>query len=237
MSSDFEIAHHEAMILFQEGRYNEAERIFLQIMNHRPQGYADIYNKLGFICQWRNEFQKAAEFYQKALDLNPNYTEAALNLAVTYNELGMYEKAVGTFTKAANLVKTHPKSIDPYIRGRLANEHARLGDLYYAMGLYEDALDEYRKALTLRPNLVDIMNKIGITLRDQGSLDEAIRIFMRAKEVHPRYSQAFIHLGITYYMKGFVDMARKEWESLKEVDPNNHEANLYLALAQKEEHE
>jgi tetratricopeptide (TPR) repeat protein len=81
------------------------------------------------------------------------------------------------------------------------------------------------------------MNKIGITLRDQGSLDEAIRIFMRAKEVHPRYSQAFIHLGITYYMKGFVDLARKEWESLKEVDPDNHEANLYLALAQKEEHE
>ena len=236
MNSEFEIAHYQAMALFQESRYNEAERIFLQIMHHRPQGYADIYNKLGFICQWRGEFQKAAEFFEKALELNPSYTEAALNLAVTYNEMGMYEKAMETFSRAANVVKTHPKSLDPYVRGRLANEHARLGDIYYAICLYDEALDEYRKALTLRPNLVDIMTKIGITLREQGALDEAIRIFMRAKEVHPRNTQAFIHLGITYYMKGFVDLARKEWEALKEVDPNSHEANLYLALAEKEEH-
>src|SRR3972149_7741480 len=235
MNSEFEVSHYHAMTLFQEGRYDEAERVFLQLLTHRPQGFADIYNKLGFIYQWRGELQKAADFFQKALNLNPQYTEAALNLAVTYNDMGLYDEAVETFNRAASVVKAQPRSLDPYIRGRLANEHARLGDLYYALGLYEEALDEYRKALTLRPNLVDIMTKIGITLRDQGALDEAIRIFMRAKEVHPRYGQAFIHLGITYYMKGFVDMARKEWEALKEVDPNSHGANLYLALAKKEE--
>ncbi|MGH7274735.1 MAG: tetratricopeptide repeat protein [Nitrospiria bacterium] len=235
MNSEFEVSHYQAMTLFQEGRYDEAERVFLQLLTHRPQGFADIYNKLGFIYQWRGELQKAADFFQKALNLNPKYTEAALNLAVTYNDMGRYDEAVKTFNRAASVVKAQPKSLDPYIRGRLANEHARLGDLYYALGLYEEALDEYRKALTLRPNLVDIMTKIGITLRDQGALDEAIRILMRVKEVHPRYSQAFIHLGITYYMKGFVDMARSEWEALKELDPNSHGANLYLALAKKEE--
>ena len=235
MNSEFEVSHYQAMTLFQEGRYDEAERVFLQLLTHRPQGFADIYNKLGFIYQWRGELQKAADFFQKALNLNPKYTEAALNLAVTYNDMGLYDEAVETFNRAASVVKAQPRSLDPYIRGRLANEHARLGDLYYALGLYEEALDEYRKALTLRPNLVDIMTKIGITLRDQGALDEAIRILMRVKEIHPRYSQAFIHLGITYYMKGFVDLARSEWEALKELDPNSHGANLYLALAKKEE--
>ena len=235
MNSEFEVSHYQAVTLFQEGRYDEAERLFLQLLTHRPQGFADIHNKLGFIYQWRGELQKAADFFQKALDLNPMYTEAALNLAVTYNDMGLYDEAVETFNRAASVVKAQPRSLDLYIRGRLANEHARLGDLYYALGLYEEALDEYRKALTLRPNLVDIMIKIGITLREQGTLDEAIRIFMRVKEVHPRYSQAFIHLGITYYMKGFVDMARSEWEALKELDPDGHGANLYLALAKKEE--
>jgi len=167
MNSEFEVSHYQAMTLFQEGRYDEAERVFLQLLTHRPQGFADIYNKLGFIYQWRGELQKAADFFQKALNLNPKYTEAALNLAVTYNDMGLYDEAVETFNRAASVVKAQPRSLDPYIRGRLANEHARLGDLYYALGLYEEALDEYRKALTLRPNLVDIMTKIGITLRDQ----------------------------------------------------------------------
>lgn len=236
MSSEFEIAHHQAMTLFAEGKYDEAEQIFLRLMSYRPQGFADVYNKLGFIYQWRGELQKAVDFYQKALELNPNYTEAALNLAVTYNDMGLYDRAIEAFTQAARVVKSQTKSPDPYVRGRLANEHARLGDLYHALGMYEEALDEYRKALTLRPNLVDIMTKIGITLREQGALDEAIRIFMRSKEVHPRYSLAYIHLGITYYMKGFVDLARNEWETLKQIDPENHGVNLYLSLAKKEEY-
>jgi tetratricopeptide (TPR) repeat protein len=237
MDSEFELSHHMAVTLFQEGKYDEAEKIFLQLVTHRPQGFADIYNRLGFIYQWRGELLKASDFFQKALDLNPNYTEAALNLAVTYNEMGTYDKAMEAFGKVAHVVKAHPKSLDPYVQGRLANEHARLGDLYYALSMYDEAMEEYRKALTLKPNLVDIMTKIGIALREQGALDEAIRIFMRAKEVHPRYTQAIIHLGITYYMKGFVDLARAEWETLREVDPDGYGASLYLAMAVKEEHE
>ena len=233
MDSEFDLSYHQAETLFQKGDYGEAKTLFLKLNACRPQGFADIYNKLGFICQWQGEFQQAAEHFQKALNLNPHYTEAALNLAVTYNEIGLYSEAIQAFSQAASLTKAHPPSLDPYTRGKLANEHARLGDQYRALGLYDDALREYRRALTLRPNLVDILTKTGITLREKGDLDEAIKVLMKAKEVHPQYSSAIIHLGITYYVKGFFNLAKSEWETLKDVTPQSHSALLYLVLAQK----
>lgn len=233
MDSEFELLYHQAAVLFQKGQYDEAETLFLKLNTQRPQGFADIFNKLGFIAQWRGEYDKAAENYQKALELNPNYTEAALHLAVTYNEIGLYDEAVKAFARAASLTGTQPKSPDPYTRGKLANEHAALGDQYYALGLHDDALREYRRALTLRSNFADILTKVGIVLRDKGDLDEAIRAFMQAKEVNPRYSDAIIHLGITYYIKGFSNLARSEWEALKDVAPQSHSALLYFLLAQK----
>ncbi len=233
MDDDFEIAHHRASVLFQEGKYEEAEPILTRLMAYRPQGFPDIFNKLGFIYQWRGDLPKAAEHFRKALELNPRYTEAALNLAVTLIEMGEYEQARTTFSNAAKQIQSETASLDPYIRGKMANEHARLGDYYYALGLYDEALEEYRKALRMRPNLVDIVTKIGIALREKGELDEAIRMFMTAKEIHPKYSQAIIHLGITYYIKGFFSLAKSEWASLQDVTPQGHSAALYFALAQK----
>ena len=233
MDSDFDLSYHQALTLFQNGRHSEAETLFCKLNAYRPQGFADIFNKLGFIFQWRGEFHQAIEHFQKALALNPNYTEAALNLAVTYNEIGLYEEAVQSFAKAASSATVKPKALDAHTRGKLANEHARLGDQYQSLCLYDEALREYRKALSLRPNFVDILTKSAITLRDKGELDEAIQVFMQAKEIHPRYADAIIHLGITYYMKGFFNLAKSEWETLKDVSPQNHSALLYLHLAQK----
>jgi tetratricopeptide (TPR) repeat protein len=189
---------------------------------------------LGIIFHQRGEWERASLFFKKALEINPKYTEASLNLAVTYNDLGRYEDANEIFGKAAQVVKSEPVPIDPFIQGKLANEHALLGDQYYDLSRYDEALDEYRKALNLRPTFVDIITKIGVTLREKGQFDEAIRVLMRAKELNPNYSQALIHLGVTYYMKGFIDLAMEEWGKVQDINPESREAKVYLSLAKRE---
>jgi len=81
---------------------------------------------------------------------------------------------------------------------------------------------------------VDIITKIGITLREKGQFDEAIRVFTRAKELNPNYPQALVHLGVTYYMKGFIDLAMEEWEKVQDLNPKSREAKVYLSLAKRE---
>ena len=41
----------------------------------------------------KGELRKASAHFEKALEINPRYTEASLNLAITYNDLGEFKKA------------------------------------------------------------------------------------------------------------------------------------------------
>jgi tetratricopeptide (TPR) repeat protein len=234
VDANFQTTYEKARRFYEEGDYEQAERLYHLILKTNPKGYADVFNKLGIIHHRKRKLDKAAEFFEKALSLNPKYTEASLNLAVTYNDLGRFEDANRVFSQATNVVKDEPTALDPFIQGKLADAHGNLGDLYFDLALYDDALEEYRKALKLRPSFVDIITKIGITLREKRAFDEAIQMLMKAKQTNPKYILAYIHLGITYYMKGFLDLAMEEWESAQRIDPSRREVQVYLALAKKE---
>jgi tetratricopeptide (TPR) repeat protein len=234
VSIEFSSKYEKASRLFDAGRYPEAEDLYLKLIEAGGNGYADIYNRLGLITAFQGQIEAAAEWFLKAVQANPRYTEACLNLAVTYADLSRYDDAQQAYSDAARLVKEAPRSTDFYVRGRLANEHVALGDRYVNLGLHDEALDEYRKALGLCPTFPDVITKVGMVLREQGAYDEAIRVFLRAKEISPGYVPATIHLGITYYMSGFPDLAREEWESIPAEAINGDHTALYLALAQKD---
>jgi len=231
---EFEKVYRAAQECFDDQRFDEAERLFLKLLDRNSRGYADVFNRLGLIYIQKGLYERAAQYFEKALALNPKYTDASLNLVVTYNELRNFTEAERVFIQAAKVVRSEPASLDPFIQGKLANEHGKLGDAYYELGRYDQALDEYRKAVALRPNFVDILTKIGMTLREKGDLDQAVGAFTKAKEAGPKYVPACIHLGITYYTQGRRDLAVQEWKIAQKIDPANRAVQIYLNLAKKQ---
>ena len=215
---------------FEQGNFDGAVRCFSKIVKDGPDRFADVYNKLGIIYQRKGLSQKAAALLEKALKINPAYTEAALNLSIVYNELGRYENAQKTFNTAVKTVYKTNKVKDPYINGKLANEHARLGEQYYYLGRFKEAIAEYKKALKLCPKYPDIITQLGLAYRENGDIESAADTFMKAQDAGPKYVPAFLHLGITYYMKGFVDMAIREWKRALVIDPENQDARIYLSF-------
>lgn len=230
---EFEKIYRSAQECFDDQRFDEAERLFLKLLDRNTRGYADVFNRLGQIYSQKGLYERAAQYFEKALGLNPKYTDASLNLVVTYNELKNFTEAERVFNQAAKVVRSEPASLDPFIKGKLANEHGKLGDAYYDLGRYDQALDEYRKAVELRPKFMDILTKIGITLREKGDLDQAIDALARAKEAGPNYVPAYLHLGIAYYTNGQRDLALKEWKAAQKIDPSNRAVQVYLNLAKK----
>lgn len=230
MTPEQQEIYEEGQVHFEQGRLDAAARCFWEIVKDNPDRFADVHNKLGIIYHRKELPEKAMSYFEKALKINPAYTEAALNLSIAYNELGRYEEAHRIFHKAVKTVCKTRVIKDPYVEGKLANEHARVGDQYYALGRLKEAIAEYKKALRLRPRFVDIVTRLGIAYRDMGDLESAIKAFIKARKINPKYLPASLHLGIIYYMKGFVDMAIREWNNALTIDPGNRDARIYLSF-------
>lgn len=234
MNPDLQELYDLGNKLYGEGKFTEAEPIFNEVIKINPR-YADVHNKLGVIANLKGDMKQAAKHFETALDINPRYTEASLNLAVTYNDLGEYEKAQEIFSIAAQIAHPAPDALDPFIAGKLANEHFRVGNLYLQFNMNDEAIEEYRKAVRLHPKLPDIHTKLGIALRNKGLVEEAIVHFVRAKAINPSYGPAWVQLGLSYYMEGLTGLAFEEWERALERMPELKEAENYLKLLKQGE--
>jgi tetratricopeptide (TPR) repeat protein len=171
--------------------------------------------------------------FQEALRINPGYTEAALNLAVTYNDLGKYREAKEIYERAMTASRNAPRSLDPFAKGKIANMHADIGAAYHAVGLHEDAVREYQRALALCPKFIDIRTKLGTTYREMGDLDSAVREFEGVRSESPNFASGRLHLGLSYYAMGRRAEAAAEWEQVLALAPENKSAQMYLSIVNK----
>ncbi|RMG87112.1 MAG: tetratricopeptide repeat protein, partial [Candidatus Dadabacteria bacterium] len=190
---------------FADGRYDEAERYLRKLLGMGCR-FADIFNMLGAIAFSKGDREGAVDLFREALDINPHYTEALLNLAVVLNELGRYDEAAEAFQKARRASRVDQGAVDPYVKGRLANLHADIAEIYHSLGMLAEAEAEYGKALNLGPTFPDLRTRVGVLYRDMGRYEEAIAEFERVKREHPHYTEAGIQLGITHYSRGDVEL-------------------------------
>ena len=143
---------------------------------------------LGVIYHHEGRLAEAEEMFRTALRLNPAYTEAALNLVVTCNDLGKYVEAKTIYEQAMAAVQSAPRELDPFVKGKIANMHAELGATYRAVGVFDEAVREYERALALCPTFADIRTELGKTLREMGELPTSIRELELVRAEQPRYA-------------------------------------------------
>ncbi|MBN2383994.1 tetratricopeptide repeat protein [bacterium] len=221
--------YHKANEAFREGRWSEAETLLRQVSELKPY-YADVFHKLGVIAHQNGDLKQAVAYFQKALALNPNYTEAQLNLAITYNAIGQYDNALEVFSGAVQQAILEAGPLDPHVKAKIANEHFKLGNIYYEFGVLQESLDQYAKAVKLCPGFPDIRTKYGVVLRDLGRFPEAVTEFQEVLRQKSAYIPARNHLGLTYLKMGLKDEARTEWERVLQINPRDSIASACLNM-------
>ena len=219
---------------YEEKDFFRAEKLLREAIEGGA-NYADIHYILGLICHQRGKLHEGIEHFEKALGLNPEYTEVLLSLSITLNDMGRYEEAKAVYRRASESVaRTGDPAKGGMFRGRIANLHAELGELYLALKQYEEAIQEYRKALTVAPGYPDLRVRLAVALREAGRPEEGLEEVRRVLGTHPGSIQGRIQQGILLYLTGKKTEARKAWEEAIYRDPTNKLVQLYLNTLDRE---
>jgi len=109
----------------------------------------------------RDDSEREASYYRRAIELCPNYFEAHNRLGEVYKSLGKYELAIREFEQAA--------------RNELFVEGINnLGEVYRMQGRYDLAAEAFTKAVRIKPDFRAAQNNLKYVKKRLGAYDRVI---------------------------------------------------------------
>ena len=166
---------------------------------------------LGVIENGTGQFEKAAEQFQQAVQLDPVNDQAYWHLAEAYQNLNQLDKAEETLKRR---ISVRPN----YWRG-----YSALGVFYISQAEYDKAQAMFEKAVSLKPNNYHDYSNLGAALLYEGKDEEATRAFEKSIAIRPSH-MAYDNLGAAYFrLRKYDQDARNTLEGLK-LEDSDYEA-------------
>ena len=97
----------KALGFMAEENFGGAESIFLSLIKQQP-ALTGAYVNLGTIKKRERDIDKAEDYFQKALDINPNFIDALLQQALVLQDKGEFTQAEELLRRAEAIHADHP---------------------------------------------------------------------------------------------------------------------------------
>jgi len=199
--------------LLDAGKYGDAVQC-LESAVHRQPDFPDLHNLLGLALSMTGEPVRAESHLARALELNPNYAEAHLNIAILLFERNAYNAAREHMREFNRIVRSNPRGFPDPALDDLAHRHADLAERYRACGLLDEAETQLRAALRLRPAYGDLRLQLGRILFERAKVDEAFQHVEVLLQQTPEYPEALLLRGQIELARGNADAARQAWQRI-----------------------
>jgi TolB-like protein/Tfp pilus assembly protein PilF len=177
----------------------------------------------------QEDFQKATEYFQQAIQMDPDYAQAYGLLALCY--WGSSQNAGGPVPDAEAAEKTKVAAMKAIaIDDTFAEPHVALGViLNYHVWDWAGSEREFKRAIELNPNSVAAHQEYAWCLGDTGRQDESMREAKRAVELDPFSESAIVSLTARFYCGRQYDQALEHARKWVEMFPNSPAVNYWLA--------
>ncbi len=139
-----------------------ARKMYREAIDMYRKGLPDspvLANKIGIAFHQLLQLDLAKKNYERAIKLNPRYSEAINNLGTIYYSQKSYRRAIGCYKRS--LRYTSPT----------ASIYANLGAAYFGRKNYEKASEYYEEALKLDPDVFEHHSSFG-TLMQERTVEE-----------------------------------------------------------------
>jgi tetratricopeptide (TPR) repeat protein len=217
---------------FRDGNYRIAESLLQQLLLMDGKN-PEVFHMMATIYYDQGKFNKAIKTFRRALEIDPTYTDASVGLSIILNDLGRYDEGKKVFVDAQEALQKKSTDADPYVQEKLATKHDELGEMYFQYKRYEEALEQYFKAVSLSSRKADLKMKIVECFLKKDDGARALKELKVLVQEFPQFAPARLKLGLVYYHSKKIVEAVEQWETILLRDPEHPVAIKYLQMAQE----
>jgi tetratricopeptide (TPR) repeat protein len=172
----------------------------------------------GYSFSINGEDQKAIQFFQQAIEKDPNNKMAWNGLGYCHVGLNNPKAAIQAYQQA---IKTDPTD---------DNLHFNLANFYTELGRQKEAIDSYQRVISLNPNSEPAYFKLGVIYTQLGRLAEGKAAFEKVIQLNPDAAPAYFNIAIAYTRLGRYHEAINANKEVLRIKPNYAPAYINLGL-------
>ncbi len=122
-----------------------------------------------------------------------------------------------------------------YISEKVATiQHAvsnnKLGMVFLERNLYDEAIEEFKRALQIDADLAEGYNNLGLAYTKKGMFQEARDVLIQGIRINENYADLHNNLGRTYLLLHEFQPAYKEFNKALQINPDYESALFNLCL-------
>jgi tetratricopeptide (TPR) repeat protein len=221
---------HLGEIRLLQGRLDEAEAALRKALAV-PATAAAAHSLLGQVALARRDFRATVEQLEAALAAVPEASRLHVPLAMAYRGLGDRVKAEEHLAKAGAVGLRAPDPLLDAVASLRVGERVAVmrGRVAAQAGRYQDAAQEFRRALAVRPESVEARVDLGSVLSLAGDRNGAMAQLREALRRDPGNVTAHFNLGSLLADGGPPEEARAHLEAAVAGRPDDAEARRLLA--------
>ena len=182
-----------------KAEYEQADNEFFMIQ----------YFEEGIRLYYQQDYTGAVDKFNKAVQLNPNFSESYYNRGVAYYFLKNYNAAIADFNK---YIELNPNDADAYYNR---------GTVYFDIENDEAAIADYTMAIKLNPQYLEAYINRGLAYALSDNFGKAIADFTKAISINPNDGQAYKLRGAVYQMIGDNMRAEADFAKAKQLGYND----------------
>jgi len=173
---------------------------------------AEAHFLLGKLHYLKDDYAKAIQECQQALELNPQAIEAHWIQGLTFVKKEMFDQAESEVLTIKGLVeKTKAEELETYY-------YHLLGELSLSKGLYQQALENFNKAANIESlDRTFFVNALGEAYFKIGELDVAAEKLGDVFKINPNYAQTHYLLGLVYEKQDKKEKAREHFQKFMDI--------------------
>lgn len=209
----------EVSLLCSKRQFDEAFRKASEIFS-RYQKVASYWNQVANCHLNSGNARKALLFYNKALEVSPNYVPALNNIGVMYSRQGQDQKALVAFERANRSGKFSK------------TPRYNLARLYLTYGLAEAALPLFESLHQESPQDADLLNAMASCHFLLADYVRALTFFNQVPRSEWRRAEVGLNLALTLEKTGRKDQAQKVFAAVSL--PSNGNLKRYYSVVEQQ---